>query len=75
MKSAEKDCVSKTQNKSMWSNNLEVATRAICYWNMKISEYKKQKGNNIIMLQELIAGKVTDNTKTVQDDQQQKVAA
>ena len=42
---------------------------------MKISEYKKQKGNNKIMLQEIIADKVTDNTKTVQDAQQQRVAA
>ena len=72
---AEKACVPKTTNTFMWSTNLEVAKRAIRYWNMKISEYKNQKGNKNMMLQELIADKVINNNKTVQDAQQQRVAA
>ena len=43
MLQAEKECVPKTTNKSQWSTSLEVATRAIRYWNMKISEYKNKK--------------------------------
>ena len=75
MLTAEKECVPKTTNTSMWSTNLEVATRAIRYWNMRVSQYKQQKGNSTTMLQELIAGKVTDDTKTVKEAQQERVEA
>ena len=74
MLKVDKKCTTKTTNTSMWSANLGVATRAIHCWNMEISEYKQQKEKSI-MSQEFIAGKVMDNTKTVQEAQQQQVAA
>lgn len=67
MLSAEKECVPKISNTSQWSSNLEAATRAIRYWNLRISKYKKQKGNDNILQQELEAGRVMDNTKTVEE--------
>ena len=67
MLAAEKECVPKISNTSKWSTNLEVATRAIRYWNLRISKYKKQKGNEAILKQELQAGNVTDNTQTEQE--------
>ena len=36
MKQAEKDCIPKTTNTSMGSTNLEVATRVIHSWNMRM---------------------------------------
>ena len=75
MLASERECVSKTSSTSKWSTNLEVATRAIRYWNIRIFKHKKQKGSENILQQELEAGKVLGNTHSVAEATTQRAEA
>ena len=72
MLKAEQQCTPTTTHISEWSTTLEQATRAIRYWNMRISQYKKQKGNQDIINEEKAAGKVIDTSTTLEEAQQLK---
>ena len=56
----------------MWSTNLEEATRAIRYWNMRILGHKKNKTNQELLNIEQVAGNVTDDTTTLKEAQDQR---
>ena len=69
MLAAEKKFVPTTTHPSLWSTNLEAATRAIRYWNMRILGYTKSTSNQELLNIEQTAGNVIDKNTTLQEAQ------
>ena len=65
MLKAEHQCTPTTTHTSELSTTLEQAIRAIRYWNMRISQYRKQKGNQDIINEEKAARNVLDTSTTL----------
>ena len=70
IRGAENICIPTTNHTSEYSTTLERATRAIRYWNMQISQYKKQKENQDILNKEKAAGNNADTSNTMGEAQQ-----